>query len=133
MAKRFFFYGLAGWGIEIIWTGMGSLLSGDIKLTGNTSLWMFFIYGLAVFLEPIHDIIRNWRWPVRGLLWVLIIWGMEYAAGLFIKNILGFSVWEYTSGIAVDSLVRLDYGPAWFVAGLVFERFHLLLDSYGVA
>jgi hypothetical protein len=65
MVKRFFIYGILGWGIEVIWTGLGSLISGDLRLLGFTNLWMFFIYGAAVFLEPINDIISSWKWPFR--------------------------------------------------------------------
>ncbi|WP_157881699.1 hypothetical protein [Acetivibrio thermocellus] len=50
MIKRFFVYGITGWSMEIIWTGLHSFLTGDMKLQGYTSIWMLFIYGSAVFL-----------------------------------------------------------------------------------
>lgn len=130
MMKRFFIYGILGWGIEVIWTGIGSLISGDLRLLGFTNLWMFFIYGSAVFLEPINDTISNWKWPIRGFIWVIIIWGIEYTSGLILSTILGVKPWVYEGRYAVDSLVRLDYAPAWFVAGLIFERIHRTLDKY---
>ncbi|TYQ16448.1 UNVERIFIED_CONTAM: putative ABC-transporter type IV [Acetivibrio alkalicellulosi] len=133
MFKRFFIYGIFGWGIEIIWTGMHSLLVGDIVMQGYTNIWMFFIYGCAIFLEPLHDIIRNWRWQIRGVLWVIIIWGIEYTSGIILLNILGSYPWYYSSPYAVDNLVRIDYGPAWFLAGMIFERIHQTLDLYKVA
>lgn len=119
--------------MEIIWTGVGSLISGDLTLEGVTNLWMFFIYGSAVFLEPVHDMISRWLWIFRGIIWVLIIWGIEYASGLILINILGIYPWHYTGRFAVDGLIRLDYGPAWFIAGLVFERIHKTLDLYEIA
>ena len=128
MVKRFVIYGFVGWVIEIFWTGMHSLIIGDLTLQGYTNLWMFFIYGCAVFLEPIHDILSNWRWMVRGLLWVVIIWGIEYTSGLILFKILGVYPWYYTGPFAIDNLVRIDYAPAWFVAGLLFERLHKALD-----
>lgn len=133
MIKRFFIYGLTGWSMEIIWTGLNSLLTGDLKLQGYTSIWMFFIYGCAVFLEPINDIIKQWRWQVRGLIWVVIIWGIEYASGLLLTSILGSAPWFYSGPFAVDNLVRIDYAPAWFAAGLIFERIHKTLDVYEIA
>jgi uncharacterized membrane protein len=133
MIKRFIIYGFIGWGIEIIWTGLSSLLRGDIRLGGFTCLWMFFIYGAAVFLEPIHDIIYRWRWPVRGFIWLLIIWGIEYTSGFIILNTIGIYPWHYKGPYAVDGLVRLDYAPAWFAAGLIFEYVHRTLDKYRVA
>jgi uncharacterized membrane protein len=33
--------------------------------------------------------------------------------------------WDYTgTPLAVAGVIRLDYAPAWFVAGLLFERLH---------
>jgi hypothetical protein len=133
MIKRYFLYGLLGWNIEIIWTGLFSLLSGDLRLIGFTNLWMLFVYGLAVFLEPIHNIIRQWHWFFRGMIWVVIIWGIEYASGLILMQIIGDFPWTYGGPFTVDRLVRLDYAPAWFVAGLLFERIHNAFDGYKVS
>ncbi len=118
--------------MEVVWTGFGSLMSGDMRLISFTNLWMFFIYGAAVFLEPIHDAIRGWMMPVRGLIWVIIIWGMEYTSGLLIKTFFGVYAWYYTGYFAIDSLVRIDFAPAWFIAGLLFERLHHTLDAHRV-
>ncbi len=133
MIKRFFIYGLIGLSMEIIWTGLGSLLSGDIRLEGFSNLWMLPIYGSAVFLEPIHDIIAKWKWPLRGILWVAIIWGIEYTSGFLLIHTLHIHAWFYKGTFAVDSLIRLDYAPAWFAAGLLFERLHRLLDEHQIA
>lgn len=116
--------------MEIFWTGMGSLIGGDLRLEGYSNLWMFFIYGSAVFLEPIHDIIRNWSWPVRGFLWVVIIWGMEYTSGFLLVKTLGVYPWFYEGPMAVEGIVNLALAPAWFIAGLLFERVHGTLDIY---
>lgn len=133
MIKRFFFYGIAGWGIEIIWTGVGSLISGDLRLLGHSNLWMFFIYGCAIFLEPIHHAIARRHWFFRGVLWVLLIWCIEYASGFLLHTILGVYPWYYTDRLSVNGLITLAYAPAWFVAGIVFERLHRALDNYGIA
>ena len=132
MMKRFLIYGIAGWGMEVFWTGLSSLINGDLRLAGFSNLWMFFIYGSAVFLEPIHDIISGWRWPVRGFIWVLIIWGIEYTSGLILVSILGIYPWIYRGPLAIDGLVTLAFAPAWFVAGLIFERVHRTIDAYGI-
>ena len=133
MFKRFILYGIAGWGIEIIWTGIGSLISGDIRLTGHSNLWMFFIYGCAVFLEPIHHAISQWRWFVRGMVWLLLIWTIEYTSGFLLHLVLGVYPWYYTDRLAISGLITLAYAPAWFTAGLVFERMHSSLDNYRIA
>jgi hypothetical protein len=88
-AKRFLFYGLLGWTSEIVFTGLDSLVRGDLRLIGFTNLWMFLIYGLAVFFEPLHALIAKWPWPLRGLFWMLLIYGGEYLSGLDLLNKLG--------------------------------------------
>lgn len=133
MIKRFLLYGIAGWSIEIVWTGMGSLISGDLRLLGQSNLWMLPIYGLAVFLEPIHHAIIRWPRIFRGLAWVILIWGIEYLSGFILYTILGVYPWYYTDKLAVNGLITLAYAPAWFVAGMIFERIHKTLDNYGIA
>jgi len=129
MIKRFIFYGFLGWSIEIMFTGLDSLINGDLRLIGFTNLWMFFIYGLAVFLEPLHDLIANWQWPLRGFFWLAVIWGLEYFSGLALVNILGVYPWHYTDAYAVDGLITFRFAPVWFIGGLLFEKVHRLLDS----
>ncbi len=130
--KRFFIYGTAGWGIEVFWTGLGSLLRGDPMLSGFSYLWMFPIYGMAYFLEPLHDQIRPYPWYVRGLVWVGIILLIEYFAGWLLRSVLGKCPWDYSGAFfGVDGLIRLDFAPAWFIAGLLFERLHDTLMRLG--
>ena len=129
MIKRYLLYGIIGWSMEIVWTGLYSLISGNLALGAYTSLWMFFIYGSAVFLEPLHDIIRDWNVILRGIIWVVIIWGVEYTTGKILLGILDVYPWQYFGKFAVEGIVKLDYAPAWFVAGLLFERMHATLDK----
>ncbi|WZL74262.1 hypothetical protein QBE52_05865 [Clostridiaceae bacterium 35-E11] len=129
MLIRFMIYGLIGWCIEITWTGLGSAFSGDKKLTGYTYLWMFPIYGLAVLLEPVHDMIVNWPWVLRGGIWIGMIYLIEYITGWLIQSYTGRCPWDYgNTKYAVKGLIRLDYAPAWLLAGLLFERIHVFLD-----
>lgn len=65
----------------------------------------------------------------KRFLWVLIIWGIEYTSGLILYNMLGVYPWYYSGPFAIDNLVRIDFAPAWFVAGLIFERLHKALDA----
>ncbi len=125
MAKRFFIYGLLGWIMEILWTGFLSAMAGDWRLMSTTYMWMFPIYGLAVFLEPLHNHIREWSWWIRGALWVSAIWLIEFSAGLLIQSIAGTIPWDYTkSPWQVAGLIRIDMAPLWFLVGLLFERLH---------
>lgn len=131
---HFILYGLSGWCLEVIWTGLGSLLTGDARLTAQTYLWMFPIYGLAVFLEPVHDRIAGWPWLVRGLLWMTCFFGIEYLAGWVIRLAVGQSPWNYFQAPwHLHGLIRLDYAPVWFMAGFAFERFHAYLQQKGIS
>lgn len=131
MATRFLIYGMLGWTVEIIWTGLGSLLRRDPRLTARTYLWMFPIYGGGGLLfERIYAMIWARPWYVRGLVWVVAIFAVEYASGAVIRRVVGRSPWDYSGvALAVDGLIRLDYAPAWFVLGLLFERAYLFLVS----
>jgi len=129
MIKRFFLYGFSGWCLEIIFTGLDSLIHGDLRLIGFTNLWMFAIYGLAILFEPLHDRISHWNWPWRGLFWLTLIWAMEYFTGLFLVITLGVYPWRYTDPYAVDGLITLRFAPVWFIGGLLFEKVHRFLDT----
>ncbi|MCL4515807.1 MAG: putative ABC transporter permease [Firmicutes bacterium] len=125
MLARLIIYGLLGWIMEIIWTGLGSAIHGNWRLVGKTYLWMFPIYGLAVFLEPIHDRIRPLPAWVRGLIWMAVIFAIEYLAGWVLKLVTGSCPWDYSrTPYSINGFIRLDYAPAWFAVGLLFERVH---------
>jgi len=115
--------------MEVFWTGMGSLLNKDFKLRSNTSIWMFFIYGMAVFLEPIILLIAPLPIVLRGLVYMLSIFTVEYITGSVLRQ-ADLCPWDYTGcRFAVQGLIRLDYAPAWFVAGLIFERVFILVGG----
>ncbi len=133
MKTRFIIYGFLGWCTEIFWTGFNSLLRGDVTLHGWTYIWMFPIYGLAIFLEPVHERIRSWPVLLRGGVYVLLIYAIEYATGTMLRSVLGVCPWDYSkSPYAVNGVIRLDYAPFWFIAGLLFEKLHDLLKEMGV-
>lgn len=129
MILRFITYGLLGWGGEIIWTATKGKLSGqhrDWKLKGTTSLWMFPIYGLiAPLYEPAHNAVRAWSWPLRGTIYMLGFWSIEYLAGRVFKLLFGACPWDYSHARwHVHGFIRLDYGPVWFLVGLGLEPIH---------
>lgn len=130
MLIKFLLYGFMGWIGEILFTGAGSMLAGSLQLTGHTYLWMFPIYGLAVFLEPMHDRIRSMPWMVRGTVWAGVFFIIEYLSGWVLKLLIGVCPWDYSlaSPYMLDGLIRLDYFPVWFITGLLFEKIHDFLN-----
>ena len=127
MIIRFVIYGLIGWCMEIIWTGIGSLLKKDFSLASNTSIWMFFIYGMAVFLEPVIDVVIVFPVILRGGIYAVCIFATEYLTGTIMRQ-LNVCPWDYSDAkYSVSSVIRLDYAPVWFAVGLIFEFVHINL------
>lgn len=125
MVKRYIIYGLSGLCVEVLWTGLNSLMKGDVKLTGFTYIWMFFIYGLAIFLEPIHNHIRHLPFIARGCVYMVLIFAIEYLSGIILRKILGVCPWNYVSEpYSISGIITLSYSPVWFTAGLLFEKLH---------
>lgn len=131
MLIHFVVYGLLGMLMEVFWTGVHSLISGDLNLVSKTSIWMFFIYGSAVFLEPIHDKIRRKNIFFRGVAWALLIFVIEFLSGYILEQIIGSCPWDYRNSttLTLNGYIRYDYFPAWFIVGLIFEKIHDFLDK----
>ena len=124
MRKTFIQCGILGWGMEILWTGLDSFRRRDYKLTGHSSLWMFPIYGCACLLAPFKRLFAKMHLsrPVRGLFYMSLIFSAEYLSGrLLWKHDL--CPWDYVkSRFHIHRIIRLDYAPWWFLAGLFFEK-----------
>ncbi|NLK36409.1 MAG: hypothetical protein GX301_13420 [Gracilibacteraceae bacterium] len=125
MKKRFVVYGLAGWIAETIFTGLGSLIKGDLTMHTRSYIWMFPIYGLMILLEPVHDNIRNTPVVVRGGVYTIIIFGIEFITGWILKELIGECPWNYSSlPYSIDGIITLSFIPVWFFGGLLFEKLH---------
>ncbi|MBX5483074.1 MAG: putative ABC transporter permease [Myxococcaceae bacterium] len=131
MLRRFLLYGFAGWIVEVLFTGTLSAVRRDRAGTARTYLWMHPIYGAtALAMEWLSKRLRPLPWPVRGLAYTAVIYGAEYSSGWALKKILGRCPWDYSgSGKNVHGLVRLDYAPAWYALGLLFEPLRDSLDG----
>ena len=81
LGKNFVLCGLAGWCIEVAFTSAGSIFKKDKKLTGQTSAWMFPIYGLAAVIGEIAPKIAHWPTPLRALFYGGSIMTTEYITG----------------------------------------------------
>ncbi len=125
LLRRFLLYGVAGWVVEVLFTGTVSALKRDRSATAQTYLWMHPIYGAtALGMEGLSRRMRRSSvpLPVRGLAYLAVIYGVEYASGWLLRKTLGKCPWDYSgSGRDVNGLIRLDYAPAWFALGLLFE------------
>lgn len=119
---QFLLCGVVGWGLECLWTGLHSLLIQDPTLPCTTSLWMFPIYGLAVLIIPLYQKIAHLPFYIRGLIYTILIYLVEFITGSFLKAFHACP-WNYAqTPFQLCGLIRLDYAPLWFLSGLLFER-----------
>jgi uncharacterized membrane protein len=120
--KSFFHHGLMGWCMEILFTAADSLRRRDYTLKGCTSLWMFPIYGSVTFLTPLFRCLTQKALWVRGCIYTILIFTAEFASGTFLRQ-KGLCPWNYKrSKWNIGQVIRLDYAPFWFLAGLLFEH-----------
>lgn len=132
--------GIAGWCLEVVFTSVDSIMAGDFRLMGRTSLIMFPIYGMGALLLPISRMIDNWltglpglesagadrlsgagRLIRHGLIYMVLIFIAEYIAGIWLTG-LGICPWDYSVWPDnVSGVIRLKFAPLWFGTGLLFE------------
>lgn len=114
--------GVAGWCLEVFWTGTMSWLHHDMSMTSSTSLLMFPIYGLGAFIKPISHFLSGNTIFFRGLVYMVCIFLTEYTTGTILKA-HGMCPWNYNNAkYNINGLIRLDYAPVWFTTGLFFEK-----------
>ncbi|MDE7271243.1 MAG: putative ABC transporter permease [Acetatifactor sp.] len=114
--------GLTGWCMEVMFTALNSLRRRDMTLKGITSIWMFPIYGCAAFLRPLFKLMRNRPLLLRGITYMTLIFSVEFLSGSFLRR-RKLCPWDYArSRYNIGRVIRLDYAPFWFSAGLLFEH-----------
>lgn len=122
LKRNFLICGVTGWCMEILFTSAGSFAKKDKRLIGQTSLWMFPIYGMAVCIRPIYQLIKDFPTLVRAFIYSLGIFSFEYLSGSLLKK-HHLCPWDYSNASTnINGLIRLDYAPCWMLAGLIFER-----------
>jgi hypothetical protein len=136
MKTRFLIYGVLGWCLEVLWTGLPKRWPIDWRLPAHTSWWMFPIYGLiAPLYEPIHNRLRsaNRPWWQRGVIYSAGILGVEAVTGALLQWRIGAIPWDYSGKTRWQwrGLTRFDYAPLWFGVGLALEPIHDWLVAWG--
>ena len=91
LVHNFIHCGILGWCLEISFTALNSFRRREFTLNGNTSVWMFPIYGMAAFLAPVCRIVKKRHFLVRGFLYAVLIFIGEFVTGSlpgFFLNVL---------------------------------------------
>lgn len=108
--------------MEILFTALGSLQKREFRLVGQTSLWMFPIYGSACLLTPLFSFLKRFPVLVRGTIYAVCIFLGEFLSGNFLMG-KKICPWNYErSRWNIKKVVRLDYFFNWLLAGLLFEK-----------
>lgn len=119
---NFIHCGILGWCLEILFTSADAFRRRQFTLKGNTSLYMFPIYGMAAFLAPVCRLLKGKPLLFRGLTYAGLIFTGEYITGALLSR-KSLCPWDYgRSKWHVNRLIRLDYIPFWALAGLLFEK-----------
>jgi hypothetical protein len=114
---------------EVVFTALYPLFSDAIEfdwaLSGNSYVWMIFIYGSASIAFPLgFRITSKWNVILRALCYGLVILGVELITGAMFQAFLGGCPWEYQEGWHFNGLIRLDYLPLWMGFGMILEGIH---------
>ena len=122
LCKDFLKCGTLGWCLEILVSGAEALRRQDKTLTCHTSLWMFPIYGCAAIIAPLYSRISSLSFVYRGILYMTGFYLIEFISGSFFRA-FGICPWDYSAArFQYRGIIRLDYAPLWFAAGLIFEK-----------
>ena len=108
---KFLLCGAIGWCLEIFWTGLHSLLSGEFTMMGKTSLLMFPIYGCAAVIAPVSRKLSSVPAVIRGFLYTAGIFFTEFFTGTLLRY-FHMCPWDYSnSPFQYKGLIRFDYTP----------------------
>ena len=122
MKNKFILCGTVGWCMEIIFTALHSFHNKEFKLIGRTSIWMFPIYGLASLLAPVYKLLKHQNAVIRGGVYTCCIFLGEFFTGSLLQK-YDVCPWDYSKAkFNINGLIRLDYAPLWFGAGLLYEK-----------
>ena len=122
MKKTFILCGFTGLCMEVLWTGLHSILAGEFTMTGKTSLLMFPVYGCAAVIRPLSEKFAAIPLCIRGCIYTVGIFAVEFISGSFFR-LLHICPWDYSRApLNYKGLIRLDYALLWFAAGIFFEK-----------
>lgn len=121
MKHSFLMCGTVGLCMEVFWTGAHCIKSRDFRLMGQSSILMFPIYGMAALIGPLSQKLTKFPRLIRGGIYTAGIFAAEFCSGTLLRRFC-MCPWDYSKcKFNFKGLIRLDYTPLWFLAGLFFE------------
>ena len=81
----FLLCGTAGWCMEISMTGVHAIQKKDFRLIGQSSIWMFPIYGMAACIRPVSKSLKGCSTFLRGSIYTTGIFAAELTSGALFR------------------------------------------------
>ncbi len=131
---RFIIFALFGLILEVFMSSIDGLIFKDnINLRGHTSLWMIFDYGLMGILTPwLRDPMKANKipFPIRALVYMLVIFMVEYVSGILFHKVLGLRIWDYSQfRFNLHGQITLEFVPVWYTLSLAIEKLYEWVDK----
>lgn len=121
-----FLFAVFALGLEVVFTSACDWKQDRRRLLmGYSSLWYAPLYAIApLFLHVAGAYVFGLPFWLRGALYAAVIFAVEYLGMLALRLLLGASPSQehyYKARWNIHGLIRLDYFPAMFFMGLIFE------------
>lgn len=128
---RFLVFGCLGIIGEVFFTALLSIFqTRRLRLQGFSFIWMFPIYGLLAFLfQPLHHMIDGYPLLVRGIIYMMGIYLVEYVTGTLLTALTGGHIWQYNDRFNIKGQITLLYAPVWFLVGLAVETYYPFVEK----
>ncbi len=119
-------YAVLGLVVENVFTGVSAILDGDVRAPTRSYLWMPVVWALGGFffhfLGPwVAHVPQYW---LRGLVWTLATYVLEFGSGLLLLATIRVVPWDYrsrTRGAALWGTINWRYLPYWLTLGMFVE------------
>jgi len=131
---RFIIFAFFGLVTEVLFTGIGGLIShGNINMIGHSSPWMMIDYGLLGVITPwIRNPMKTRKipLPIRAIVYMVGIYFVEYVSGIVFHKVLGLRIWDYSHmRLNLHGQITLMYLPAWYSLSLGIEKLYEWVDK----
>ncbi len=131
---RFLIFALLGLVMEVLFTGISSLIShGNISMRGHSSPWMMLDYGLLGIVTPwLRNPLKAKKvpLPLRAVVYMIGIFFVEYVSGILFHKVLGLRIWDYSNlPFNLHGQITLLYIPFWYALGLGLEKLYEWVDK----
>ncbi len=130
LATRSFIFGCIGLAAEVGFVALTALLfENDASLRGHSYMWVMPLYAMIPYAAPyFRECTRDMTYMVKYNVAAGAFVIVETIAGFILYLVVGQCPWEYSSGIHMFGLTRLDYWPLWFCFAAFVDHLDLTVQ-----